>query len=71
MLRILLFRDTGMACTLYHPTFNCFWFETVERHIFYKMCEEMPKTRTENPGYAQMFHVNCLRGYEKPNIIIL
>lgn len=34
------------------------------------MCDEMLKTRTENPGYAHMLHVNCLRGYEKRDIII-
>lgn len=71
MLRILLFLDIGMACTLYHPTFNCFWLETEDRYIFTKMCDKMPKTRTKNLGYAQMFHVNCLKGYEKPDIIII
>lgn len=25
----------------------------------------MPKPRTKNLGYAQMFHVNCLEGYKK------
>lgn len=47
MLRILLFLDIGMACTLYHPTFNCLWLETEDRYILQNVRQNAQTTHQE------------------------